>query len=125
MTDEVAFLDAGGIEDLDDVIGHRRDGVGIGERLAGAAGAALVVGDDPVMLGKGRALRLPIGADAAHAGGEQDGDAPCPALNLVMRDAQAAPPTWAMLLISTNAPGFTRPHWMQKRAGLSPGKNSA
>ena len=38
---------------------------------------------------------------------------------------QGLRPTWATVAISTSASGFTRPHWMQKRAGLSPGKYSA
>src|ERR1700722_235443 len=68
MAHEMAFADAGLVQDGNDIVAHMGDRVIVGQRLLVGACAALIVGDDTVAGRKHVVLRPPETAHAAEAG---------------------------------------------------------
>ncbi|MOA65603.1 hypothetical protein D3C78_1920550 [compost metagenome] len=62
MAHEVKFFEVQRRDDLQHIIGHRRYAAIHRHLAAGPASSAMVIGDDPEMIGKSLDLRRPIGA---------------------------------------------------------------
>ena len=107
VAEEMRARDAGGVQHFQHVIGHMADGIAFRQRARIAARAALIKGDDAEMLFKQGALRRPEGGRTAKPGREDN------RLLALPRDFVIHFPICATVAISTSAPGFTSPHWMQ------------
>ena len=111
VADEMRRRRPAGVQHREHLIGHRCDAVIVRQIAAGAAGAALIVGDDAVALFQGLELRRPIARRATETGRQNDGrGAGRSVMDVVGRRHL---PMWAIVAISTRASFFTSPHWMQ------------
>src|SRR4051812_8419136 len=117
VSGEMTGGDAGAVEHLDDILGHVRDAVILGQFAGIGAGAALVIQDDAVMGAERLDLWPPEMSEPAEACGQQD----CRRTVVVAAEyfvmhvgvGRQDFPMWATVAISTSASGFTSPHWIQ------------
>ena len=68
---EMRPLDAEMVHQLQQVIGHLIDGI-VDAGSAALAGAAMIMGDDLMLLREGLDIRIPVGADSAEARDQED-----------------------------------------------------
>ena len=114
VADKGAAIEPDRIDQRDDVGGHRLHGEIARDMAIGAAGAAVIIGDDAVAGGERGEIGLPIAARSAQTARQQDRRPVRLAVRLPVDAACVGHQArWAMLAISTRQSGFTSSVLMQ------------